>query len=476
MRGRMEPTTRRWAALALLCAAQFIDVLGVTVVIVALPSIGQSLGLSGSGLQWVASSYALFFGGFLMVCGRASDLYGRRRLFAAGLAVFTAASLACGLATSGLALILARAVQGLGAAIAVPAALSMLTELFPEGSERDRAVGVWTAVAAGGGAAGFFLGGVITDALGWRWVFLLNVPVGVVGLVLTRVLLEEGRDASAARRLDLSGATTITAGLVLLISAFTRAGDAGFRDPATLGLLTSALVLILAFLWVEDRAANPLIPLGVFRLPDVSSGALAAFTLTATTSSAGVLGALYLQEVLGYSPTATGLAYAPSSLSVIAGSLTGSWLAGKLGLRTVMTSGLLMVAVAMLVTSGISADGGLAYLLAGIVVSGLGLGCASVAATSAGVSAVAEGERGLASGLLNTAAQVGTALGIAALLAFAAARAGSPATGQGITPEALVEGYRAAYFAATVIATLGLLGTMFLFRRPNPRCTRPRGW
>jgi MFS family permease len=220
--------TRRGAALALLCVAQFVDVLGVTIVIVALPTIGRDLGLAEQDLQWVASIYALCFGGFLLLAGRAADLYGRRRLFAAGLALLTVASLACGLAGSPMVLVAARAVQGLGAAVAVPAALSLLTTTFPQGPERTRALGIWTAAAAGGGVTGFFLGGVLTGALGWPWVFWVNVPVGVLCLALTPVLLAESRDQTSARRLDVAGAVTGTAGLVLLVYGSTRAEQAGF--------------------------------------------------------------------------------------------------------------------------------------------------------------------------------------------------------------------------------------------------------
>jgi MFS family permease len=256
---------RRWAALALLCVAQFIDVLGVTIVIVALPAIGRDLGLAEHELHWVASIYALCFGGVLLLAGRAADLYGRRRLFATGLALFTVASLACGLAGSPAMLVGARALQGLGAAVAVPAALSLLTTTFPDGPERARALGVWTAAAAGGGVSGFFLGGVLTGALGWHWVFWVNVPVGVLGLALTPVLLAEHRDRVPARRLDLAGAATGTAGLVLLVYGFSRAEQVGFATAATLGTLALATALLAGFWLVEGRVTDPLVPLGVFR-------------------------------------------------------------------------------------------------------------------------------------------------------------------------------------------------------------------
>jgi EmrB/QacA subfamily drug resistance transporter len=455
----MEAVGRRWAALGLLCVAEFMNVLGATVVIVALPSIGRSLGLSETGLQWVAGAYALFFGGFLLLCGRAADLYGRRLFFVLGLAVFAVGSLSCGLAGSLPVLVSARAAQGLGAAMLLPAALSILTTIFQEGPERERAVAVWTAVAAGGGAAGFFFGGVVSEALGWEWVFFMNVPVGALGIALAPALLPESRDTEASRRLDVTGALSITAGLLLLIYAFTTAEESGF-GPGTLALLGLAASSILIFFVVEYRVADPLVPLRVLRSPLLTGSSLVAFVLTATTSPAAVIGTLYLQGALDYSPTSTGLFYAPFSLSVVAGSFVGARIAGRIGPRSAMVSGLAAVASAMLVSSGIGSAGGLPYLLTGIVVSGLGLGCAAVASTAAGVSAVAEDKRGLASGLLNAAAQIGTAVGIAALVAVAAARTGSI----GNSVAALVAGYRLAFLVAVVVAFLGAVAALGLIR------------
>ena len=458
-----EAGGRRWAALALLCVAQFVNVLGVTVVIVALPSIGRSLGLSEAGLQWVAGAYALFFGGFLLLCGRAADLYGRRLFFVLGLAVFVVGSLLCAFSGSLVVLVSARAAQGLGAAMVVPAALSMLTAIFPEGKERERAVGVWTAVAAGGGAAGFFLGGILSEALGWEWVFLLNVPVGALGIALAPVLLPESRDdGQASRKLDVLGALSITAGLLLLIYAFTKAEEHGF-GPATFVILGLAAASILIFIALEARVADPLVPLGVLRSPTLTGSSLVSFVLTATTSPAGVIGTLYLQDALGYSPSIAGFAYAPFSIAVVAGSFIGAAVAGRIGAKITMVSGLVAVASAMLISCGIWAEGGLPYLLAGIVLSGLGLGCAAVASTAAGVSSVTEDKRGLASGLLNAAAQIGTALGIAALVAVAAAR--TEAVSGGLGAVALVAGYRLAFLVALGVALAGALGALCLIGR-----------
>lgn len=455
---------RRWAALALLCVAQFVDVLGVTIVIVALPAIGRDLGLAEQDLQWVASIYALCFGGFLLLAGRAADLYGRRRLFATGLALFTVASLACGLASSPAILVGARALQGLGAAVAVPAALSLLTTTFPDGPERSRALGVWTAAAAGGGVTGFFLGGVLTGTLGWHWVFWVNVPVGALGLALTPLLLAESHNQAAAPRPDVAGAVTGTAGLGLLVYGFTHAEQAGFATTGTLVTLASATALLAGFWLAEGRVADPIVPHSVFRSRELVAANLAAFTLTAVTSPAGVLGTLYLQQALGYPPTATGLALLPFSLAAIAGSFTGAWLTAKLRARATMAVGLVTVTTAMLLLSRIPTQrqGGLPWLMAGLVIAGSGLTCASVASTATGTAAAAGEAQGLASGLLNTAAQIGTALGIAALVTVAAART-TALTGAGNpTPAQLVDGFRLAFLAAALVALLGALGTLLL--------------
>ena len=456
--------TRRWAALALLCVAQFVDVLDVNAVIVALPVVGRDLGFSQEDLQWVVTAYVLFFGGFLLLAGRLSDLYGRRRMFVVGLAVFTASSLACGFAGSPLALVAFRAVQGLGAAIVAPAALSIISTTFSGGRERNLAMGVWTAVAAGGGAAGLVLGGFITDSLGWAWIFFINVPIGVLGIALSFVLLGAGRGERAARRLDVWGAVTVTAGLFLLVYGFTRAEEAGFGSPLTLAAVALALVLLATFLFVERSVADPLVPLRVFRSPDLSGSALVAFANTATTSSVGVIAILYLQEVLAYSPTQAGLLGLPLSLSVVIGSFLGSRLTGSLGARRTMALGLLGICVATLLITGISAESGLPYVLSNAVLAGLGLGCSAVASTTRGTAAVGEEERGLASGVLNSSAQIGTALGLAALITVAAARTEALAGGGEATAAALVEGFRAAFYVATGLAAAGALVPLFLMR------------
>ena len=455
---------RKGAALALLCVAQFVDVLDVNAVIVALHSIGEELGFSRAGLQWVVSAYVLFFAGFLLLSGRVADLWGRRRTFIAGLALFTAASLSCGLSVSPEMLVASRAVQGLGAAITAPAALSIITTIFEEGPERDRAVAAWTAVAAGGGAAGLLLGGLITDSLGWEWIFFVNVPVGVAGISLSYVLLPESRDSAASRGLDLLGAGTVTAGLVLLVLGLTRIEEAGLGSPATLATLGLAVALFGTFVFVERRVADPLVPLGLFRLRGLVGAALVAFTLTAATAPVSVLVTLYLQNTLNYSASFAGLTGLPFSLCVIAGSVLGGRIAGRSGGRATMSLGLLVVAASALVAAGITAEGGVGYVLAGAALSGLGLGCASVASTARGTSAVERGDRGLASGFMNTSAQVGTALGLAALISLASARTVAVSGGTEAGAEALVAGYRLAFLVAAGVALFGVVAALYFFR------------
>jgi EmrB/QacA subfamily drug resistance transporter len=457
---------RRRLVLGLLCSVQFVLVLDVTIVAVALPSIRDGLGFSAEGLQWVISAYVLAFAGLLLLGGRAADLWGRRRLFLAGLATFAAASAWCGLAGASWQLVAARAVQGAGAAVVAPAALSLLTTTFAEGAARERALGVWTAAAAGGGAAGFLLGGVLTQALGWRAVFLVNVPVGVLGLLLAPVL-PAGRVRQPARRLDLAGAVTLTLGLSTLVYALSRIERAGLRPAAWLPLAAAAL-LGAAFVARERRTAHPLVPLGALRLPGLAVGSLVAVLLTAVTTPGVLFCVLYLQDVLGYPPTLVGLTVAPFSVAVVAGSLAGARLtdARRLGTRRAMAAGLLGVGLGAAALSTMGTSGGLPPLLvAGFVLAGLGLGIASVASTAAGTAAVPAAQQGLASGLLNTAAQVGTALGLAVLVTVASARAGAlTPPGGSPTAAAVVDGYRLAILAGLAVTLAA--ATALAARRP----------
>jgi MFS family permease len=466
---------RRRLVLGLLCSVQFVLVLDVTIVAVALPSLRDGLGFSAGGLQWVISAYVLAFAGFLLLGGRAADLWGRRRLFLAGLATFAGASAWCGLAGASWQLVAARAVQGVGAAVVAPAALSLLTTTFTEGAERERALGVWTAAAAGGGATGFLLGGVLTQALGWRSVFLVNVPVGAVGLLLGRVL-PAGREPAAPRRLDLPGAVTLTGGLVALVYALSRVEHAGPSPAATWLPLAAAVLLGGAFVARERRAPHPLVPLGVLRVPALAGASMVAMLLTAVTTPAVLFCILYVQDLLGYPPTVVGLTVVPFSVAVVAGSLAGGRLAdaGRLGTWRAMAAGLLGVALGAAALASIGASGGFPLpLVAGFVLSGGGLGVASVASTAAGTAAVPAAQQGLASGLLNTAAQVGTAVGLAALVTVASARTGAlTPPGAAPPPAAVVEGYRWAIVAGLSV-TLAAAAALATGRAALPRPRRP---
>jgi EmrB/QacA subfamily drug resistance transporter len=424
----MAVATRQTALLVLLCLAQFIAVLDGTLVLVALPVVGSDLGLAGGGLQWVVTAYALVFAGCLLVAGRLADAFGRRRVFMAGLGLFTAASLACGLAPAAAALVAGRAFQGLGAALAAPAALAMIVDAFPAGRRRERAVAAWTGVAAVGGAAGLVLGGVIAGAVGWRWIFLVNVPVGVVALALAPRVLRESRADDAPRGLDLPGAFAATAGLGLLVLALAHAEQAGPLEPLAVAALSGAALLLAALVVRERTAAEPLVPPALLGTRPLAAALIAGALLTATTSGGAVLASLHLQGVLDLGPTGAGLVLLPFSVCAAAGSVAAPRIPRPPA--ALVAGGLALVAAGSAVAAaGLTSTGGSAAIVVWGVLCGLGIGLASVAATTHGASSVADADRGTAAGLLNTAAQVGTAVGIAALvlvghrLGFAAAGA-----------------------------------------------------
>lgn len=460
------PDARRPAlTLALLCVAQFVDVMGVTIAVVALPSIERDLGFAGADVQWVVSAYALVFAGFLIVAGGAADRYGRRRLFQVGLAVFAGGSLACGLAGSPLALVVARGLQGLGAAIAVPAALSLLTATFAQPAQRARALAAWTAAAAGGGASGFVIGGLITAAAGWQWVFLVNVPISLAALVATRFIIARDVARGSGARPDLAGAATVTAGLVLVVYGLS-AFDGDFR-AVLLPLIAGAAALIL-FAVIERRVAAPLAPGRVVMVRAVVAACLIGAVLTAVTSPASVLATIYLQDTQGYGPGQAGLTLVPFSLGVIAGSVAGSTVVSRRGPRAVIVGGLVAVTIAMGLATAISSSGGALYLLAALALAGVGLGSASVAATGIGVAAVDGADAGIASGLLNTSAQVGTAVGLSLLLAIA----GTGHAGAQSGNAAIADGIQTAYAAAGGLAAAGLAAALVLLRSHAPPRSR----
>src|SRR5215211_5781416 len=407
-----EKDYRRWPALVLLCTAEFVVIGALAVVAIALPSIGEDLGFSRSGLQWVISAYVLAFGGFLLPAGRAADLWGRRRVFTCGLALFSVASLACGISGSAALLVAARAAQGLGAALVTPSALSILTGAYSEGEGRSRAVGFWTAAQAGGGASGWILGGFLAQGPGWEWVFLSTMPVGVLGVLLAPLLLRESSDPSAPPKLDAAGATTVTAALALLVFGLTRAEEVGPTSLSALGPLALSVALIALFFLIEARVRHPLVPPGIFRSRDLVGSGLVALAFQATTNAPLLLCILYLQEVMGLPPAEAGFAFVPFNLAVVAGSFLGSRLTGGIGARISASSGLLAIASGVSLLARLASEGGfLGILLPGFVLMGLGVGLSAVASTTAGTSTLGGEKRGLASGLLNACAEVGYALG-----------------------------------------------------------------
>ncbi|MFJ4198814.1 DHA2 family efflux MFS transporter permease subunit [Streptomyces sviceus] len=450
-----------WLVVALACAGQFLVVLDVSVVNVALPSMRADLGMSASGLQWVVNAYSIAFAGFMLLGGRAGDLYGRKRMFLVGLGLFTAASLAGGLAQQGGELLAARAVQGLGAAVLAPATLTIVTSAVPEGPARARAIATWTAVGAGGGAAGGFFGGLLVDALSWRWVLLINVPVGAVVLLGALLWLAESR-SGAGRRLDLPGALLVTGGLAVLAYGISQTEAEGWTAAATLVPLATGLALVGAFLVVESRTAAPLMPLGLLRVRAVASANAAMFLSGAALFCTWYFITLYAQNVLGYSPLEAGLSMLPSSLAIVLGSKLAPRLMHRLGARRVAALGTLVALSGYGWQSTMTSDGGYVTSIMGPgILMMLGAGLASTPLASLATSGAAPGEAGLVSGLVNTSRTMGGSLGLAVLSTLAAAR-----TGGADSPEALTEGYALAFRVGTgVLVGAAVLMLVWLPRK-----------
>ncbi|MFD4601793.1 MFS transporter [Streptomyces sp. NPDC058464] len=456
---RIAPPT--WLVVSLACAGQFLVVLDVSVVNVALPSMRADLGLSASGLQWVVNAYAIAFAGFMLLGGRAGDLYGRKRMFLVGLGLFTLASLGGGLAQDGWQLLLARAVQGLGAAVLAPSTLTLLTAAVPEGPARARAIATWTAVGAGGGAAGGLVGGVLVDVLSWRWVLLINVPVGALVLAGSVRWLTESR-AGDGRRLDLPGALLVTAGLGTLAYGISQTEGAGWTAARTLLPLVAGLALLGLFLYVEARTAAPLMPLGLLGRRPVASANAAMLVSGSAMFCMWYFMTLYAQNVLGYTPLEAGLALVPSSVAVLVGSKTAPRLMRRAGARTVAVTGTLVAATGFAWQSTMGAHGSYAtaIMFPGILML-LGAGLAATPLAALATSGAAPTEAGLLSGLVNTSRTMGGSLGLAVMSTVAAARTGGAA---GAT--ALTEGYAAVFRAGTGVLLAGaVLMLLWLPRR-----------
>jgi EmrB/QacA subfamily drug resistance transporter len=447
-------------ALALLAMTQFVVVIDASIVNIALPSIGRALKFSQDDLSWVVNAYTLTFGGFLLLGGRLADLMGRRKMFMLGLVVFSLASLLGGLAQSEPWLIAARAVQGLGAAIVSPAALSIITTTFSEGAERNRALGVWGAVAGAGGAAGVLLGGVLTSGLSWRWVLFVNVPIGVICALLAPRLLQESRSEEENRSFDIPGAVTVTAGLALLVYALVDAVNVGWGSSATLLKIAGAVVLLIAFLAIERRSRAPLMPFSIFRLRTLRGADTVALLIGMSLFSMFFFISLYMQQVLHYSALKAGLSYLPLAIAIILSAGAASAGVTRFGFKPVLVIGLLFVAAGLYWFSRVPGTDGtfLANVLGPSVLAAIGLGLSFVPVTIAAVTGTRPHEAGLASGLVNTAQQVGGALGLAILASIANSRTQDLIHGgQHNAAIALTKGFERAFLVGTGFALVGAL-------------------
>jgi EmrB/QacA subfamily drug resistance transporter len=465
-----------WVVLALVCLGQFMVVLDISIVNVALPSIQSDLGFSASALQWVVNAYTLTFAGFLLLGGRAADLFGRRRMFLVGLGMFTAASFLGGIAQSQGMLIVARALQGLGGAVLAPATLTIITTTFTEGAARARALGVWSAVAAAGASAGALLGGILTDFMSWRWILFVNVPIGVVALIVARAYLPESRADVQHRRLDVGGAVTVTGGLVALVYAIVRSQQFGWGSSEVLVPLLAGLALLGAFALVEGRlAVSPLVPFRIFRSRSVTGGNVFIMLFFAAMFGAWYFETLYMQHVLGFSPLAAGLAFLPQTLLIAAGSQFTSRLVMRYGTRPLLIIGSLVGAAGLAWLSRITPSSTfLADLLGPYVLIGAGFGLSVTPVVVAATSGVRQEDAGLASGLLNTARIVGAAIGLAALSTIAADRTAGALAGIAAPSASVVSAAFTAGFARALdVGAIILVVTAFVAAAAIPALRGP---
>jgi EmrB/QacA subfamily drug resistance transporter len=455
----------RWFGLAVLLAVQFMVVLDIAIVNVTLPSIQTDLGFSQENLQWVISAYALVFGGFLLLGGRMADLVGRRRIFLFGLVLFTLGSLLCGLAWSEASLIGFRAVQGLGAAIITPAALSILTTTFQEGRERNIALGAWGAVGGFGAAAGVLLGGVLTDLLSWEWIFFINIPVGVAAFVLTPLLLGESRDARA-KSFDTLGAFLVTGGLSLLVLGITQGHGWGWASMETIGTFIASAALLVVFVVWEQRAEDPLMRFGIFRVRTVLGANIAGFILGTALFAMFLMLTLYMQQVLHYSPMKTGVAYlAVAGTSIIWANVAAA-LVGRVGVKPLIAVGMTALAIGMVLFAQVEVGGSYwGGLFPGFLIVAFGLAFCFVPISIAALAGIKPSEAGLASGLINTSQQIGGAVGIAVLSTVATTRTENEVASGTAVPDALVSGFQVAFWVGAAIALVGTLAALVFIRR-----------
>ncbi|HEX4745844.1 MAG TPA: MFS transporter [Gaiellaceae bacterium] len=463
-----------WLVLVLVCMAQFMVILDATIVNVALPSIQTDLEMSDADLQWVVNAYTLVFGGFLLLGGRAGDLIGRKRVFLVGVVVFTVASLLNGLAPTSEALIVFRGLQGLGAALIAPAALSIITTTFEEGAERTKAMGVWAAIAVGGGAVGLVLGGVLTTTLSWPWIFFVNVPVGIAVFIASLRYVPESKDEHAHKSFDVAGAVTVTAGLLVLVYGIVKAQENGWTSLRTGGFFAAALILLTAFVLIERRSVEPLVRLSIFRVRTVRAANVVMFLVAAGLFAMFYFNTLYLQRVLDYTALEAGLAFLPFTAGIIIGAGLSQGLVPKLGAREVPLIGMPMAIVGLLLFMRLEPDGSyLTDLLPGIMLASIGMGLTFVPITLIATSGIPSDDAGLASGLYNTSQQIGGALGLAVLATLAVDATEETLLGLGREPQpadqaqALVDGFHVAYLGSAVLIAVGWFALFFLLRRED---------
>jgi len=461
----MSTTERsKWIVLVLVCLAQFMVILDATIVNVALPSIQTDLHLSEANLQWIVNAYTLVFGGFLLLGGRAGDLIGRKRLFLAGLVVFTVASLLNGLAVNEGMLIATRALQGLGAAFVSPAALSIISTTFSEGRDRARALGVWAAIAIGGAAVGLILGGLLTQLLSWPWIFFVNVPVGIVTFILSLRLIPESRDEHAERAFDVAGAVTVTGGLMSLVYAIVKSESAGWTSATTIGFFVLSAVLLVSFVVIEQRSKAPLVRLSIFRVRSLLTANVVMLLVACGMFAMFFFNTLYIQRVLGYGPLEAGLAFLPFTAGVMVSAGLAAQFAPRVGVRLVAGIGMVVTALGMLLLVRLPVDGSyVTDVLPALVVTSLGMGAVFMPLTLIATTGLKDEDQGLASGLFNTSQQIGGALGLAILSTIAASK--TTAAGGATDPQALVTGFHWAFGGAALFVTGGLVAMLALLRR-----------
>ena len=462
---RTRSETNRWLVLVLVCVAQFMVILDATIVNVALPSIQHGLHFSASSLQWIVNAYTLVFGGFLLLGGRASDLLGRQRLFIAGLVVFTGASLLNAVATSSGMLVGGRALQGLGAALVSPAALSIVTTTFKEGAERTKALGVWSAIAAGGGAVGLVLGGLLTETLSWRWVFFITLPIGIAAALLSLRLIPNSKAEDEPDTADVAGAVTVTAGLLVLVYGIVKAPEYGWGSGRTLGLGLAALVLLASFVVIELRSKAPLIRLGILRMRSLSSSNVAMLFVASGLFAMFYFAGIYLQEIRHYGPLKAGLAFVPFTFGIVIGAGASQQLIKRIGIRNVVTIGLVLGTVGLIYFVELSTSSGyLAHVFPSIAVMSIGMGMTFVPLTLLATTNVDAADAGLASGLFNTAQQVGGALGLAVLSTLANSHTTHLLRDGVSAPTALTRGYHVAFGVGAALLAASIVIILLFIR------------